>query len=106
MDEARFEKLAGDELSALGLAFLDVGAHALELRLRAERPEPGRLGERIAHREALGHFSRDPCGFFIFRCRHEHPRQRRARLSRVEVAGQQSGGNGRDDIGVVQNDQR
>src|SRR5207249_141692 len=38
---------AREEFGALLQAFPDVAAHALELRLRAERPQPGGFGERV-----------------------------------------------------------
>src|ERR1043166_6078381 len=77
---------AGDELRAFREPLADVAAHALELRLGSERPEPCGFGERIADRESRGHFGGDPGCLRIKSFRNEHSSKRRAGLAGVEVA--------------------
>ena len=74
--------------------------------MRAERPELGGLGERIADREALRHLGGDLRRIFVLRCRYQHARERGARLARVEVAAVDGAFHCRGQIGVVQDHRR
>ena len=65
---------AGDQLCTLLHALADVVAHALELGLRAERPELRCFRERITDGETLRHLGGELRRFLILRRRHEHAR--------------------------------
>src|ERR1019366_10339960 len=77
---------AGEELGALLDAALDVAANALALDRRDQRAEGGLVRERIADDIALRELDGEPLDLREALARHEHARQRAARLTGVEVA--------------------
>src|SRR5207302_10126970 len=76
----------GHELRALLDALLDVATNPLALRLRDKRPETGVLLEGIPYLGRLRNARSDPLDFLEPLARYEHPGQRAAGLTRVQIA--------------------
>src|SRR5581483_7341773 len=96
---------AREQLRALGDALGDVAAHALELRLRGEGPEP-RVAEGIADGEAPRGLDREARGLLVAALGDEQPRVRAAGLAGVEEARVDRALHRLREVGVLEHDRR
>ena len=83
---------------------MDEATHAIALGGRHERPQPGAGPERVAGRESRRRRGSDLLDLGKAFARHDHARERRAGLPRVEETLAHTVGHGLGKVGIVEDD--